>query len=507
MTTLSDSNDLLQQGIEAARAGEKDKARKLFEQVLETDDENVKAWMWLYRVVDTEDEKRICLTSILRIDPSNEKAQQALDKLDAKVQMSKADQEVIPGVTRRQMGLIGGGAVAVVVVILLLVVLISGSQRASQQHAEETAAAAAQLPTDLLNTQVVEQANATATAAQAAANATGTQMILSPPPTRTPNRPTLPPEFTDTPTITPTASLNLPAPSNVPGKIAAWSGRDVLSNGFLSIVVFQVSSGQATQVGTEIGRFPAIMPNGQRVIYTQYSPVTYDYSLVAVNVNGTQFESLADKFRGQPWINPDQASLSSDGNQLVFTAQDPDVATTQVYLYNLSSGGVLKLTPAKDKATYTYPMLSPDGTKVAVVRNDKDSATPGDDIVIIDIASKQQTSLTTDYTAFSEQSPHWSPDGQQIVFAAAKSTAPNDHDIIVMNASGSGGEQPILSLRDPSDDLYPIFSPDGKYIVFASTRGTGKFYNLFIYEFAADKLYQLTSFDGYNTFPGGWSAS
>ena len=118
-----DIKKMLQQGVDKAREGDKDGARKIFEQVLEKDDENTTAWLWLYRVVDDINEKRICLTTVLQLDPNNDRAQRLLVQLDARSSRAKAQSEIIPGVTRSQLRLIILVGVVVVIVVCALVFL------------------------------------------------------------------------------------------------------------------------------------------------------------------------------------------------------------------------------------------------------------------------------------------------------------------------------------------------------------------------------------------------
>ena len=60
---------LLQQGIAAARAGYTEKARYLLRQVVEQDEDNVTAWLWLSGVVDNLDDKQVCLENVRDLDP------------------------------------------------------------------------------------------------------------------------------------------------------------------------------------------------------------------------------------------------------------------------------------------------------------------------------------------------------------------------------------------------------------------------------------------------------
>src|SRR3982751_2536210 len=125
----------MRQGIEAAREGKKAEAKDFFQQVVDADDKNEKAWMWLASVVETDEERRVCLSNVLFINPGNERAQTAMAKLDVRSQQQKQEEEVVPGVSRRQLMMFGGGGLAVIVVLLLIFVLLTGSRNAANAEA------------------------------------------------------------------------------------------------------------------------------------------------------------------------------------------------------------------------------------------------------------------------------------------------------------------------------------------------------------------------------------
>jgi tetratricopeptide (TPR) repeat protein len=70
--------DLLQRGIEAARAKRTDEARTLLMQCVELDEQNEQAWLWLSGVVESLDDRRVCLDNVLAINPGNQRAQAGL---------------------------------------------------------------------------------------------------------------------------------------------------------------------------------------------------------------------------------------------------------------------------------------------------------------------------------------------------------------------------------------------------------------------------------------------
>ena len=74
----------LKQGIAAVKAGRKAEARKLLTQVIEQDERNEMAWLWLSGAVDADEDRRICLENVLAINPNNEMAKRGLASLTAK---------------------------------------------------------------------------------------------------------------------------------------------------------------------------------------------------------------------------------------------------------------------------------------------------------------------------------------------------------------------------------------------------------------------------------------
>ncbi|MFQ5401390.1 MAG: hypothetical protein ACE5E7_17550 [Anaerolineae bacterium] len=84
----------LQAGIAAVKAGERDKARALLTQLLQIDERNEQAWLWLSGVVNTDDERRQCLENVLAINPDNEPARRGLTRLGVK-QPTGGREEVI----------------------------------------------------------------------------------------------------------------------------------------------------------------------------------------------------------------------------------------------------------------------------------------------------------------------------------------------------------------------------------------------------------------------------
>ncbi len=76
----TDVEVLLQEGITAVKRGDKENGRKLLMEVLDIDDRNEKAWLWLSGAVESSEDRIICLENVLTINPDNKTAQKGLAK-------------------------------------------------------------------------------------------------------------------------------------------------------------------------------------------------------------------------------------------------------------------------------------------------------------------------------------------------------------------------------------------------------------------------------------------
>jgi lipoprotein NlpI len=75
---MPDTTELLQRGIALAKAGRREEARDILLQVVQQDERNESAWLWISGVVDTDDDKAIALENVLTLNPNNEWAKRGL---------------------------------------------------------------------------------------------------------------------------------------------------------------------------------------------------------------------------------------------------------------------------------------------------------------------------------------------------------------------------------------------------------------------------------------------
>ena len=139
----------------------------------------------------------------------------------------------------------------------------------------------------------------------------------------------------------------------------------------------------------------------------------------------------------------------------------------------------------------TNPTWSPDGQRIAFTGNDGGLS----DLFMIDRKTGEITRLTSD--RFADLQPAWSPDGKTIAFVTDR----GDHTNFEKLAFGNfrlalyhveGGRIEVLPGMEAGKNISPQWSPDGQSIAFVSDR-TGVS-NIFLYEVAERRSYQLTDF-------------
>ena len=79
--------DKLQQAIAAIKAGDKVAGRQRLAEVIIDDPNSETAWLWMTAVVDDQQKKQECLHKVLRINPDNQAAREALARMETPSEM------------------------------------------------------------------------------------------------------------------------------------------------------------------------------------------------------------------------------------------------------------------------------------------------------------------------------------------------------------------------------------------------------------------------------------
>jgi hypothetical protein len=83
------TQELLDEGIASLRAGRKEEARQKLMQVINADERNEFAWLYLSEAVEEDENRQICLENVLAINPANERAETELRTLQEKIAREK----------------------------------------------------------------------------------------------------------------------------------------------------------------------------------------------------------------------------------------------------------------------------------------------------------------------------------------------------------------------------------------------------------------------------------
>ncbi len=117
--------------------------------------------------------------------------------------------------------------------------------------------------------------------------------------------------------------------------------------------------------------------------------------------------------------------------------------------------------PLGERAMYQGAVISPDGSRVAVVKADLPNESA--DVYVLDVATGSSTRLTTSARTEFTLSPIWSPDGSKIAYVSMRK---GQEGIYVRPANGQGAEE--LVFRNPGAFMnLSDWSSDGKTLTFA----------------------------------------
>jgi len=106
-TNTPNLEQLMQIGIQTARKGNKPNARVIFQQILDADKQNERAWLWMAAVAETPMDRVRYLRTVLQINPHNATALRELENLQQKRESSNSQ-------------VIKYGAYGLIIVLLLI---------------------------------------------------------------------------------------------------------------------------------------------------------------------------------------------------------------------------------------------------------------------------------------------------------------------------------------------------------------------------------------------------
>ena len=140
-------------------------------------------------------------------------------------------------------------------------------------------------------------------------------------------------------------------------------------------------------------------------------------------------------------------------------AQILEVNARQLTLFDRSGQAVGVVGP---RDLYNQPVLSPDGKRIAVSKNDLDKEAT--DLWVIDVATARGTQITTSKMRESAAAPAWSPDSSTVAYVALR----DGYFGVYRRGLGPQGQEELL-LKNSAPLTITDWSQDGKYLTYFST--------------------------------------
>jgi len=195
---------------------------------------------------------------------------------------------------------------------------------------------------------------------------------------------------------------------------------------------------------------------------------------------------------------------SPDGRFLVYTASDG-----LLHMVNLESKEQTSLTFSNWEGKFVNPAWSPDGEKIAAAYF-KSKKTDDTDLVLIDIKKKETRKKDISHkgvTFLLEQHstqffPSWSPDGAKIAYVTVHCSLECGHiiqEVWLANAVGHSAHQLLLT---NAMCMQPVWAPDGQRIAFsADMKGN---FDIWVYNLQSKELKAVTDDRNLDIHPS-WS--
>lgn len=200
-----------------------------------------------------------------------------------------------------------------------------------------------------------------------------------------------------------------------------------------------------------LGERPAWSPDGKVIVGPSGKPNGSYMTILEVQVATGQMKQL-----GSRWWRLGTMSWLTDGTGLIFTAQEEESSSSQIWLLSYPGGELRRIT--NDVNDYVGVSLTADGSSLMAITREllsRISVTPGGDSA--DVKAIRSNNFD------GVEGISWTPD-VRIVYA---SRANGRSDIWITDQDGSN--QRALT-ADAGNNKWPTVSADGRYIVFMSDR-------------------------------------
>ncbi|MGH9253960.1 MAG: TolB family protein, partial [Vicinamibacterales bacterium] len=126
------------------------------------------------------------------------------------------------------------------------------------------------------------------------------------------------------------------------------------------------------------------------------------------------------------------------------------------------------VTTLGERAIYSWPVFSPDRTRLAVIKSDLESETA--DLWVLDMAAGNSTRITSSQTGEEAPwAPVWSPDGSQVAYEALR----GGYESLYRKPSNGEGTEELLYQHPGAWMTLTDWSVDGRFLSFSTTDLSG----------------------------------
>ncbi len=465
-------NRQLVAGIRAAQQGDKERARELLEGVLRRDRNNEQAWIWLASVVDTQREKRMSLERVLKINPNNRPAQQALNTMvgvlgdDANIDIatiSAAAKTPLPtgsrgssnsGSVPRSSGTQSDGGRSLFPILaglaLVLILLFLGITFLPQLLQP----APTPVPTQVAQIEITEEVVATIDP-----NFTPPPPTIEPSPTFSGTLVTVTRDATLPPTFTPTTEPTATGTSLPTATIPASTNYDFIILGIQGSATSAIYSLNGDDLALQ-----SVLGNVSDI---DFDPVTglLVYTRQTLIDQPTPTPTVATVSNPPPTSDA-SVSQAPSGFVISLTGELPDLIQSQMFVTNTNDlSNVVEITSSALPNAFS-PSISPDGRSVAFASdNDGDF-----EIYLYDIDTGLSSQLTEN-SGFIDTDPDWNPTGDKLVFSSDRAT-PARNELFTLDPFASDIEASVVRVTDSrGNNVQPQWSPTSNEIVYLNVNG------------------------------------
>ncbi len=232
-------------------------------------------------------------------------------------------------------------------------------------------------------------------------------------------------------------------------------GRDSIPY-YSNLFVRDLKTGYDTRLtfGPGVKRFPRYVASRNEVVFVKQH--NSKSAIFAVPARGGEERHIADLKIAAAW----GMDAFANAEKIAYIDQQSGSDIRAVFLYDGATGLTSQLSkPPADSPGDKFPAVSPDGKRLAFIREDKSR---NEDIYLVDLASGKESQLTVHQTRVSGLD--WSADSREVIYCMAKAGGP----VMLMRMRVPDGEPITLMTSIEGVGFHPSISTQNDKIAFES---------------------------------------